>query len=303
MTSANGRSCCLIALLILAAVLGVFILHLHPSPGHRRPPIGIINDIINTTVEATVDKYDSNQSYEEFTVQQLLGLTKEGLPVKNQQTLTIVCQLRGELGHNISMFVHALVLWLKLTRQQQALRKQHAANSTFEPFNYRIVLRHQEGEKWATGKWILARDDAQKCFPSSFGQFDFTLGNNPDFDEKMALQNANNWTDMFEGVNTSPQTVQEALDNFIAIAESVRRADRESHHPSTPAANVTNSSFKDSPISLPFLLSQRQVRHPGFVEFIDDFYHEIRSLLQFSTEDCCALRADADETVYVSSGG
>ena len=40
--------------------------------------------------------------------------------------------------------------------------------------------------------------------------------------------------------------------------------------------------------------------HPDFVEFVDDYYHDIRGLLQFDELACCAEKPLPDESVFVS---
>jgi hypothetical protein len=238
-------------------------------------PHGDVNDDDDNN-----DLANARPSIIDFTVHDLQGLTESHQ--KNPTTLTIVCQLSGEFGNNISKFVHALVLWRMLNQQQQ----QHA--SALIPYlRFRIVLRHQQHSKW-----VRARDDIQKCFPSSLGQFDFELGNRIVFDD--AKQTRRLWTELFHGVNQSPQTVPTALDHFLRIATDVYHQQRSSN-----TTDDAESQRKGS-TALPFLPSDVLVSHPRFVEFVDDYYRDIRQFLQFhQAAACCALLPDSDETVYV----
>ena len=201
-------------------------------------------------------------------------------------SLGIVCQLSGELGNNLGKFVHAYVLWLKLT---QAARQLDSKSNGTLPFHYHIILRHAPYHVWTRG-----RNDAKQCFPTSLGLFNFKLGNRPEVDVLLAEQQSLGWMDMLDGVNESPNHVDHALKQFVKIASDSRQSDARRR-------DQDNAVLANSPVGLPFLWSETMAVHPNFVEFVDEYYHDIRNLLEFN-EDCCAQRPFPDESVFVSGG-
>ena len=250
------------------------------------PGFGIVSNKENFDSEDD-DRFESESSSHNHA--EIFAHELEDLMDDSKNALSIVCQLSGEFGNNIGKFVHAYVLWLKLTRAA-ATTKQ--GSNTTEQFTYRIILRHQLHPKWVRG-----RDDAQLCFPTSLGRFDFTLGNGPDFDVLKAEQTKLQWMELFAGVNLSSEHVQGALENFTRIAAAKRQQDRvnSNHQDRHISEGLTETS-----ISLPFLWSETLVYHPTFVEFVDEYYHEIRGLLRFDEQACCALKPFPDESVFVS---
>ena len=222
----------------------------------------------------------------QHTIDDVLGTS----PTCNStRSLAIVCQLSGELGNNIGKFVHAYVLWLKLTRAaRQPTQDQHSSHGQegAETFSYHVVLRHAPYHVWTR-----AQRDAQQCFQSSLGRFNFSLGNGPDFDARVAEQKAAGWMELFDGVNTAPEDVDGALENFVQVAAVMQQ--------NISLIDKMQDDLSDSPISLPYLWSDTMAIHPDFVEFVDDNYHEIRSLLHFD-EACCAEKPFPDESVFVS---
>jgi hypothetical protein len=288
----------IILLLILAAFLGSN-LSLNGISSSRKESIRIFGSILVDNLTLHHDDDNSSHHHSEVTsleVQDMIG-PEEDEPAN---TLSIVCQLSGEFGNNIGKFVHAYVLWRKLTQaratptRHQSFQRSNTTdnkNATTLPFNYRIILRHQ-----LRGKWVRGRDDARLCFPSSLGRFDFELGNGPDFDARLAQQTQRQWMEQFQGVNIDPKHVQGALDNFTRITTAQRLIDGANF---ARLKNKSNSSIH-SLVSLPFLLSSTMAGPPNFAEFVDDYYHGIRRLLQFDEQACCALKPDPDESVFVS---
>jgi hypothetical protein len=292
---------CRVVLVNCLVVVGVILVvhqcfHTAVPSSHSR--IGLISSVTNKRM--TDQRTHIPQS---FTVEELQGLIQVGDTfVRDPRSLTIVCQLSGELGNNIGKFVHSLVLWMKLTRQQQLqqLPKRPNANSSDVPtFTFHIALRHAPYSNWVQG-----HRDAKQCFSSSLGRLNFSEAYNSHYDKRAVEQNDLHWTQLFAGINVAPHAVQEALDNFIRIATDVRHQTREDEKETTVTSMVTNNSGTaekaDSPISLPFLGADTLVGFPSFAEFVDEYYYEIRQFLQFDMEACCALLPEPDESVFVS---
>jgi hypothetical protein len=293
---------CRVLLINCLVVVGVIrivhqFLDIALSSTHNR--IGSIGSVI--TNKRKTDQWTHIRH--SFTVEELQGLIKVGDTfVRDPKRLTIVCQLSGELGNNIGKFVHSLVLWMKLTQQQQQLqplpKRPNANFSNVPTYNFHIALRHAPYRTWVRG-----HHDAKQCFSSSLGRFDFSEAYNSHYDDQLVEQNERHWTELLAGINIAPQAVQEALDNFIRIATAVRQSSedkKESTVTSTVSKNSDAPEEADSPISLPFLRTDAMVGFPDFAEFVDEYYYEIRQFLQFNMEACCALLPDPDESVFVS---
>jgi hypothetical protein len=179
----------------------------------------------------------------------------------NTQPATIVVQLSGEMGNQLSRIAHghALFLWLK---------RDFGIDAT-------IVLRHQEKPKWLT-----ARDNVQKCFPAT-RSYDFSAANTLEFENRSRQQSA--WLgSSLEGIN-NPESVANVSRALQLFAQFNR-------------TEVQQRSSSNSSISLPFLYSDLLVMGDLFM---DRFYNDYRELFRFDPA-CCQHRPESDESVFVS---
>jgi hypothetical protein len=83
--------------------------------------------------------------------------------------ISIVCQLAGEMGNQLSRYAYALGLQLELGSQMPSA----------------IILRHQE----RGSKWLVAKKDLQTCF-SFFRMLNFSQANSALYEERKRQQAA-----------------------------------------------------------------------------------------------------------------
>jgi hypothetical protein len=182
--------------------------------------------------------------------------------VTNTQRATIVVQLSGEMGNQLSKIAHghALFLWLK---------REFGLDAT-------IVLRHQERPKW-----LRARESVQKCFPAT-RSYDFSAANTLEFENRYKQQSA--WLGSSLDAINNPESVANVSRALQLFAQFNRSEVHEQH------------SSSNSNISLPFLYSNRMVM---LDLFMDRFYNDYRELFRFDPA-CCQHRPEPDESVFVS---
>lgn len=208
-------------------------------------------------------------------VQSRVSLTTRAKASSIQQSLqtndtdttaaTIVVQLSGEMGNQLSKIAHghALLLWLK---------REFRLDAT-------IVLRHQEKRK----KWIPARENVQKCFPAT-RSYDFSAANTLEFDNRFQVQSA--WLGSSLDAINDPESVANDVSRALQLfAQFNRSAEVHEQH-----------SSSNSNISLPFLYSDLLVMDDLFM---DRFYDDYRELFRFDPA-CCQHRPEPDESVFVS---
>jgi hypothetical protein len=185
---------------------------------------------------------------------------------RNTQPATIVVQLSGEMGNQLSKIAHghALLLWLK---------REFRIDAT-------IVLRHQEHPKW-----VRARASVQKCFPAT-RSYDFSAANTLEFKNRSRQQSA--WLgSSLDAINNieSVANVTRALQLFARFNRS-----------EVPEQHSSSNSMGNSNISLPFLYSDLLVQNDFFM---DRFYEDYRELFHFDPA-CCLHRPEPDESIFVS---
>jgi hypothetical protein len=180
----------------------------------------------------------------------------------NTQSATIVVQLSGEMGNQLSKIAHghALFLWLK---------REFGLDAT-------IILRHQERPKW-----LRARDSVQKCFPAT-RSYDFSAANTLEFENRSRQQSA--WLG----------SSLDAINNHESVANVSRALQLFAHFNRSEVHEQHSSS--NSNISLPFLYSNLLVMDDLFM---DRFYDDYRELFRFDPA-CCQHRPEPDESVFVS---
>jgi hypothetical protein len=182
------------------------------------------------------------------------------------QPATIVVQLSGEMGNQLSKIAHghALSLWLK---------REFRVDAT-------IVLRHQDKPKW-----ISARENVQKCFPAT-RSYDFSAANTLEFEDRSRQQSA------LLGSSLDAINNPESLGNVSRALQLFVHFDRAEVHEQHSISN----SMGNSNISLPFLYSDLLVMDDLFM---DRFYDDYRELFRFDPA-CCQHRPEPDESIFVS---
>jgi hypothetical protein len=174
---------------------------------------------------------------------------------------TIVVQLSGEMGNNLSKIAHghALSLWLK---------REFGLEAT-------VILRHQTHPKW-----VRARQSVQKCFPVT-RSYNFSAANTPEFDNSYRQQSA--WLgSSLDGININESfNVSKALQLFTQL----------NHSGEEQQLDDGNGN-----ISLPFLYADLLV---SCDLFMDKFYDDYRELFRVDPA-CCNHRPEPDESVFVS---
>jgi hypothetical protein len=180
----------------------------------------------------------------------------------NTQSATIVVQLSGEMGNQLSKIAHghALFLWLK---------REFGLEAT-------VILRHQEKPKW-----LSARENVQKCFPAT-RSYDFSAANTLEFQNRSRQQSA--WLGSSLDSINNPESVANVSRALQLFAQFNRSGVHEQH------------SSSNSNISLPFLYSDLLVMDDLFM---DRFYDDYRELFRFDPA-CCQHRPEPDESVFVS---
>mmetsp|Transcript_11160 Transcript_11160/g.23527 ORF Transcript_11160/g.23527 Transcript_11160/m.23527 type:complete len:415 (+) Transcript_11160:135-1379(+) len=189
--------------------------------------------------------------------------------------ITIVCQLSGEMGNNIAKWGYCLSIkfWLESGEFQDVTG------------NVRIVIRHQDHNKWVRGA-----TDVKRCFPNTRG-YDFGEANTDEFVQLFNRQNeafglSQRWSKggptPFDGINVGMMANRtEALRHFV------------SSHLSQP--NVTGSRVTN--ITIPFLYASQFLLAD---ELFDRYYDELRKYFYFDLDnrECCKQVPDPDEAVF-----
>jgi hypothetical protein len=178
------------------------------------------------------------------------------------QPATIVVQLSGEMGNQLSKIAHghALFLWLK---------REFRLDAT-------VVLRHQTHPKWVGG-----RDNVQNCFPAT-RSYDFSGANTLEFENRSRQQSA--WLGSSLDAINNPESAANVSSALQLFAQLNRSEMHEQH------------SMSNSNISLPFLYADLLVSNDLFM---DRFYDDFRELFRFDSA-CCHHRPEPDESVFVS---
>jgi hypothetical protein len=184
------------------------------------------------------------------------------------QNVTIVCEMAGEMGNHLGHLAHCtgIALWLQ---------RQHNVSS-------HLVLRLRR--TWGVARWKAAQDAIRACFPK-LKRYNFKEANTDAFlvwKKKLATLNLS-----LSDVNSRNATrFERAVHAFVNYSYT-------SHDPLP--LQPQNSS-----ISLPFLYSKAMASY-DFV--VDRYVDDIRVLFELaqSKGDCCSLKPDPDETVFVSS--
>jgi hypothetical protein len=177
---------------------------------------------------------------------------------------TIVVQLSGEMGNNL----HKLAFGRGL---------QLMAKNDYN-LELHLVLRHQNQPKW-----ISAKRNLQKCFPS-LKQLNFSAGNTKEYDDRRIEQKL--WLGGKEagGLNlkgNDEASMNEVLDQMQSILQS-------------KLAPALEKNLR-SKIRLPFVVADEMVDW----HVLDRFRPELLEWLAFDYDACCpSSLPDPDESVF-----
>ena len=192
---------------------------------------------------------------------------------QNSKLPTIIAQLRGEMGNNLCVLVHA--------RGLQYMLLEHYGLET------NLLLRHQTREDGRdVSKWLSASRNVQELFPA-LRKWDFSHGGNwTEWNERVSQQQS--WLDIqqLSTLNLINAAERKQIDKCMQLFQQLLQS------PERPT--IVESSSNANQISLPYLYSQNL----GFF-FVDKYYDEIRELFQFDRRSCKQV-PDPDESVFVS---
>jgi len=200
--------------------------------------------------------------------------TSTAVTNNSSKPYTLVCQLSGELGNQLSHLAHchAVRLWLDRIQHEQGV-----------PPAQRVSVEMQVRHQKHTSKWKRARDDLQLCFPST-RTYNFNGAPNTKYFQRRQKEQIE-WLGTvapFNGINfrQKPKSVESGLQDFIRRTKSVPYDGDEQY------------------ITMPFLYAEEMVMVDAFV---DKFYGDIKQYLRFdlSSKDCCKLKPYPDESVFV----
>lgn len=280
------------------------------------------------TKEATADiaKKEENDDY-----------TEESLPSSSSPSFTIVCQLSGELGNQLSHLAHCRSIQLWLLQHERYKINTH------------IILRHQTNND---KKWLSSRDDILECFPRFRNShnatppsnvYDFNDGpaNNLQYFMKRSKQQSRLLDDEYGGAGsvTGRNRGEENNDDDDYYSDGSDESDEYNYYDpkakikphvllnginvkDDPLAvtktldvfkNMTKRKFmynnninnnnneddeeEDQRITIPFLYADMISQTDIFV---DTHYEQIRNYLLFDYDSCCKIIPEPDETVFVS---
>jgi len=178
--------------------------------------------IQNSTISSyMIKKFVANNTISNKTTTQNETQATSVSPIGNN-TITIVVQLRGEMANNLLSIGSGFVT-------QKILSEKYGIHNT------KLVLRHQSKPKWVHGM-----TDIKNCFPN-LRQFDFSLGNTPEFDERKKQQESwlgkKNSSKLILNFRDTGSKLMEGLEYLVGLKPP-------------PASIITNQGN----ISIPFFL-------------------------------------------------
>lgn len=221
---------------------------------NNKSDVNVSSPMDRPEVGATTAPPWSSKQYE--TAASIINL---GSPV------TIVVQLSGEMGNNLAKLAtgRGLQLWAR----------------HFYGIETDLVLRHQEHSKW-----VGAMKDLTRCFPK-LRNWDFQLGNGPNYGERLAQQNQLLGTNRSSFLHLKTSRLED-IHQSLSTLRSILQTEQ----------NVTMLSNSQN-ITLPFLLADRLSKIDLWPDML---YDEYRKLFEFDDDACCKSKADPVESVFVS---
>ena len=177
-------------------------------------------------------------------------------PPRIHRNITLIVQLRGELGNQISVLVNARITQL-------------IAETKYPHIHIQLIGQHQYDPKWTKG-----RDDLVKCFSNAFQNFEFNGGSHDKSGEFQMVQKLQqSWLNGEQLKKLNNVRSFDFLDSLLLQQEQ-----------NTPGIPIVPSSSV-SKYSLPYLTAISF----SWADVIRNewLYSEIRQWLAFNTEACC----------------
>ena len=182
------------------------------------------------------------------------------IPLQTQhrihRNITLIVQLRGELGNQLSVLANARITQL-------------IAKTKYPHIHIQLIGQHQYSPKWTKG-----RDDLVKCFSKAFQNFEFSGGiydKSGEFQKVQKLQQS--W------LNSEQLKKLENVRSFGFLDSLLLQQEQNaSGIPIVPTSSV-------SKYSLPYLTATSfswndVIRNEGL-------YSEMRQWLEFNVDECC----------------
>ena len=180
-------------------------------------------------------------------------------PQRVHRNITLIVQLRGELGNQLSVLANARITQL-------------IAREKYPHIHIQLIGQHQYDE---SKKWMRGRDDLMKCFSNAFHDFDFEGGIYDDeFRTVQTVQQS--WLSVAQRNKLSNVRSFHFLDSLLLQQE------KSHNHPNSSIPVVPSSASK---YSLPYLTAASF----SWIDCIrnEGYYNEIRQWLSFNMNACC----------------
>ncbi len=187
------------------------------------------------------------------------------------RNITLIVQLRGELGNQLSVLANARITQL-------------LARAKYPHIHIQLIGQHQYDTKWTKG-----RDDLINCFSNAFHDFDFEGGtHNEEFRIVQNLQQA--WLNVGERNQLSNVRRFHFLDSLLLQQEKNQDDRRNTSIPQLPSSV--------SKYSLPYLTAASF----SWIDCLrnEGYYNEMRQWLQFNMKKCCNsnVRSNDNDIVF-----
>ena len=176
------------------------------------------------------------------------------------RNITLIVQLRGELGNQLSVLANARITQL-------------LARAKYPHIHMHLVGQHQYDTKWTRGRDVLIQ-----CF-NAFTDFDFEGGtHNEEFRIVQNLQQA--WLNVAERNQLSNVRSFHFLDSLLLQQEQNQNDRHNTTGSSIPQLPSTVSKY-----SLPYLTASSF----SWIDCLrnEGYYNEMRQWLQFNMKECC----------------
>jgi hypothetical protein len=189
------------------------------------------------------------------------------------RNVTLIVQLRGELGNHLAILAGAHITQLIAAQLYPNIRLQ-------------LIGQHQtstERGRHQLKKWIRARNDLIRCFPE-FKNFVFDGGiHDPEFLEIQAIQKT--WLSESE-----EQKLTNAREEGLEFTQSLMEK-QERGIPGVPQqpGNITK-------YSIPFMVANSFSWSDGLRN--KTWYDNIRNWMRFNESACCSKLPDSRDVVY-----
>ena len=147
------------------------------------------------------------------------------------------------------------------------------------------MLQHENSKKWTRG-----RDSVQQCFPT-FRDWEFeTDAYHTDYFRErgkvaMAWMGKGNMKKL--GKINTPNTVSDVDQALTLFADKTALA----------MQTLSEENSDNHTITVPYLRSDILMHS---YMYIDKYYDDLREYMQFDYDNCCKLKPDPDESVFVS---